>query len=107
MYGGCLDPHACFLLNRGIQTLGLRMRKQCETALAVAQMLEKHPMVGTRLYRAACLMQAVDTRITSVGQAVTAWHHDAWHGISQATSVSSRTLETGLWVTHICKTMTA
>ena len=45
MYGGCLDPHACFLLNRGIQTLGLRVRKQCESALAVAQMLEQHPLV--------------------------------------------------------------
>ena len=48
MYGGCLDPHACFLLNRGIQTLGLRVRKQCESALAVAQMLEKHPLVRPR-----------------------------------------------------------
>ena len=47
MFGGCLDPHACFLLNRGIQTLGLRVRKQCESALAVAQMLEDHPLVST------------------------------------------------------------
>ena len=55
MYGGCLDPHACFLLNRGIQTLGLRVRKQCESALAVAQMLEKHPLVRPRpLPRLAC-----------------------------------------------------
>ena len=46
MYGGCLDPHACFLLNRGMQTLGLRVRRQCESALAIAQMLEKHPLVS-------------------------------------------------------------
>jgi cystathionine beta-lyase/cystathionine gamma-synthase len=46
MYGGCLDPHACFLLNRGMQTLGLRVRMQCKSALAIAQMLEKHPLVS-------------------------------------------------------------
>ena len=45
MYGGCLDPHACFLLNRGMATLGLRMRQQCASALAIAEMLQQHPMV--------------------------------------------------------------
>ena len=50
MYGGCLDPHACFLLNRGMATLGLRMRQQCASALAIAIMLQQHPMVHlTRL----------------------------------------------------------
>ena len=51
MYGGCLDPHACFLLNRGMATLGLRMRQQCASALAIAEMLQQHPMVHlTYLY---------------------------------------------------------
>ena len=45
MYGGCLDPHACFLLNRGMATLGLRMRQQCASALAIAEMLQQHHMV--------------------------------------------------------------
>ncbi len=43
--GGSLDPHACFLLQRGLKTLGVRFRQQCATALAVAKALEKHPAV--------------------------------------------------------------
>ena len=37
--GGSLDPHACFLLDRGIKTLVLRVRQQNESALAVARYL--------------------------------------------------------------------
>ena len=44
--GGSLDPHACFLLQRGMKTLALRVRHQNESALAVAQFLEKHPAVA-------------------------------------------------------------
>jgi len=44
--GGSLDPHACFLLQRGLKTLGVRFRQQCATALAVAKVLEKHPAVA-------------------------------------------------------------
>src|SRR2546422_3159471 len=34
--GGSLDPHACFLLNRGLMTLALRVRQQNSTALRLA-----------------------------------------------------------------------
>ncbi len=44
-YGGCLDPHACFLLERGLKTLALRMRAHQQGALAVAQFLETQPKV--------------------------------------------------------------
>src|SRR5262252_736578 len=44
--GGSLDPHACFLLQRGLKTLGVRFRQQCATALAVAKALEAHPAVA-------------------------------------------------------------
>jgi cystathionine beta-lyase/cystathionine gamma-synthase len=44
--GGTLDPHACFLLHRGIKTLALRVRHQSESALAIARFLEKHPAVA-------------------------------------------------------------
>jgi len=37
--GGALDPHAAFLLHRGIKTLGLRVRHQNESALRVARFL--------------------------------------------------------------------
>lgn len=44
--GGSLDPHACFLLHRGLKTLGLRVRQQNENALAVARALEGNPAVA-------------------------------------------------------------
>jgi hypothetical protein len=37
--GPTLDPHACFLLNRGIKTLGLRVREHNSSALELAQFL--------------------------------------------------------------------
>ncbi len=44
--GGILDPHACFLLNRGIKTLGVRVRHQNESALKIARWLEQHRSVS-------------------------------------------------------------
>jgi cystathionine gamma-synthase len=43
--GGVLDPHAAYLLLRGMKTLGLRMQRHGDTALAVARFLEAHPRV--------------------------------------------------------------
>jgi cystathionine beta-lyase/cystathionine gamma-synthase len=43
--GGTLDPHACFLLHRGLKTLGVRVRHQSESALRIARFLEQHPKV--------------------------------------------------------------
>ncbi|MCY4364317.1 MAG: aminotransferase class I/II-fold pyridoxal phosphate-dependent enzyme [Gammaproteobacteria bacterium] len=43
--GGCLDPHACSLLLRGMKTLALRVEKQNENAQALASFLEAHPAV--------------------------------------------------------------
>src|SRR5258707_7452088 len=48
--GGSMDPEAAYLLNRGIKTLGLRLRKQCENAMAVAGFLEKHAKVARVFY---------------------------------------------------------
>lgn len=44
--GGSLDPHACFLLDRGLKTLVVRVRHQNESALQIAQQLERHPAVA-------------------------------------------------------------
>jgi methionine-gamma-lyase len=44
--GGSMDPEAAFLLNRGIKTVALRVKRQGENALAVAKFLEKHPKVA-------------------------------------------------------------
>jgi len=43
--GGALDPHACFLLHRGLRTLGVRVERQNATALLLAEALEAHPAV--------------------------------------------------------------
>jgi cystathionine beta-lyase/cystathionine gamma-synthase len=50
LLGGTLDPHACFLLHRGLKTLGLRVRKQNETALQLAAFLANHPSVQSVRY---------------------------------------------------------
>lgn len=43
--GGSMDPHAVFLLHRGMKTLALRMRHQNESSMRVAHFLEGHPAV--------------------------------------------------------------
>lgn len=44
--GGSLDPHACFLLHRGMKTLAVRVRHQNESALRIARFLAEHPQVA-------------------------------------------------------------
>jgi methionine-gamma-lyase len=44
--GGSMDPEAAFLLIRGLKTLELRVRRQCENALAVARYLARHQKVA-------------------------------------------------------------
>jgi len=48
--GASLDPHACFLLHRGMKTLVLRVRQQNENALRLAHFLQAHPRVETVYY---------------------------------------------------------
>ena len=43
--GGWVDQHAAFLIGRGIKTLDLRVRRQNETAMKLAVVLEAHPKV--------------------------------------------------------------
>ena len=43
--GGTLDPHAAFLLHRGLKTLAVRIRQHNESALRIARLLEEHPAV--------------------------------------------------------------
>lgn len=48
--GGSLDPHACFLLQRGMKTLGLRIERQAANALALARALENEAGVERVYY---------------------------------------------------------
>ena len=43
--GGVMDPHAAWLLLRGIKSLAVRVQRQNENALRVAQFLANHPKV--------------------------------------------------------------
>ena len=48
--GGVADPHAAFLVGRGMKTLALRVDRQCATAMAVAEALSRHPKVAAVHY---------------------------------------------------------
>jgi cystathionine beta-lyase/cystathionine gamma-synthase len=43
--GGVLGPHDCWLVIRGIETVALRVERQCENAVKVAAFLASHPDV--------------------------------------------------------------
>jgi cystathionine beta-lyase/cystathionine gamma-synthase len=48
--GGVLDPHAAFLLQRGLKTYFVRYRAQSQSAQRVAEFLENHPAVERTHY---------------------------------------------------------
>jgi cystathionine gamma-synthase/cystathionine gamma-lyase/cystathionine beta-lyase len=50
LFGGSLDPHAGFLLARGIKTLALRIQAHNVNALALARFLGDHPVVAAVNY---------------------------------------------------------
>jgi cystathionine beta-lyase/cystathionine gamma-synthase len=50
MLGPSLDPRLCYLLERSMKTLGLRVTAQTENAGQVAQFLAGHPDVATVYY---------------------------------------------------------
>jgi cystathionine beta-lyase/cystathionine gamma-synthase len=45
LWGQALDPHAAWLIERGLKTLGARMERHNRTGLAIASWLEEHPKV--------------------------------------------------------------
>lgn len=48
--GGILDPHAAYLLIRGIKTVGVRMEQHNRNGLEISRFLEKHPRVRRVFY---------------------------------------------------------
>ena len=45
-YGACLDPHACFMFERGLKTLALRMKAHAQGAQRVAEFLQTQDKVS-------------------------------------------------------------
>jgi len=50
LVGGILSPHEAYLTLRGIKTLPLRVRQQCQNALTMARWLAEHPRIRTVHY---------------------------------------------------------
>ncbi|MDP3518041.1 MAG: aminotransferase class I/II-fold pyridoxal phosphate-dependent enzyme [Pseudohongiella sp.] len=50
--GAALSPHSAFLILQGLETLGLRIERHCQNALAVASFLKNHPKVSWVNYAA-------------------------------------------------------
>ena len=48
--GNCMDPHAAWMLVRGMKTLAVRVARQNENALRVAEFLERHAKVRSVHY---------------------------------------------------------
>jgi len=48
--GGSMDPHAAFLLLRGMKTLAVRVERQNQSALRIAEFLAAHPKVRSVNY---------------------------------------------------------
>jgi cystathionine beta-lyase/cystathionine gamma-synthase len=48
--GGALDPHAAFLVQRGLKTYAVRYREHCRNAQRVAGFLATHPAVARVYY---------------------------------------------------------
>ena len=48
--GAIAGPFDCFLALRGVKTLAVRMQRHCESAMKIAQWLEKHPKVKKAYY---------------------------------------------------------
>jgi cystathionine beta-lyase/cystathionine gamma-synthase len=46
LWGQAIDPHAAWLINRGMRTLALRMERHNINGMAIAQWAEKHPEIA-------------------------------------------------------------
>lgn len=50
--GACLSPHSAFLIMLGLESLGVRMERHCDNALALAEYLDNHEQVDWVNYAA-------------------------------------------------------
>lgn len=66
--GGSLDPHAAYMLIRGMKTLKLRVLQQNETCMTLARRLEAHPKVWPGVARGRCWAHVMCTCVCAVGR---------------------------------------
>ena len=48
--GGTIDPHAAWMVLRGLKTLNLRVKQQNSSAMLLARRLEAHPKIAAVHY---------------------------------------------------------
>lgn len=106
--GGCLDPHACFLVQRGIQTLPLRVQAQTATARALATWLQQQPQAGGLLMlqglgmRSSCRAHPMQHRLSSQQHWSSAYSLQA----QQPGRVGSSGVHREPWGARICQAPT-
>ena len=61
-FGGCLDPHAAFLVWRGLQTFDVRMERAQATARKLAARLENNPGIESVRYPGSGAMLAITVK---------------------------------------------
>jgi cystathionine beta-lyase/cystathionine gamma-synthase len=61
-FGGCLDPHAAFLVWRGLQTFDVRLERSSATARRLAERLGENPEVVSVRYPGFGAMVAITVR---------------------------------------------
>ena len=49
-FGGCPDPHNCYLLERGMRTLAVRMPTHCKNAAEIGKRLESHEKIQSVIH---------------------------------------------------------
>ncbi len=49
-YGGALNSIDCYIVERSLKTLALRVEKQCDNAMQIAEYLQQHPVVKKVYY---------------------------------------------------------
>lgn len=50
MYGGSLSADQCYMVERSLKTLSIRIEKQNNSAMSIAEYLEKHPSINKVYY---------------------------------------------------------
>lgn len=70
--GGCLDPHAAFLVRRGLKTLHLRVERQSTNALELARALEGQAGIDPGMVRLSVGIEDAADLISDVEKALEA-----------------------------------
>jgi len=50
MLGGIISPNSCYVLNKGLKTLGIRVEKQNGSAMKIAEFLNANPLIDKVYY---------------------------------------------------------